>query len=97
MTTYNTQYHQLNTHKKMNKVSFELIKIAPFLIPIPLFMIFYGINGFIQKSQSESVANLNSFSYSLVNDFSLHAMIVGGAFAITCLIWLADQAQYRSH
>lgn len=73
-----------------------LEKLAIPCIPLPLFMLFAGTEGIIEKNSPENLANLGSLSSSFFNFFGMHTLIIAGAFGITLIIWFVTKNIWSS-
>jgi len=65
-----------------------LEKIAILFVPLPLFMLFSGTTGIIEKNSPEHLATISSMGSSFFNSFEMHSLILAGAFGITFIIWV---------
>ncbi|MDX2504506.1 MAG: hypothetical protein QNL62_08525 [Gammaproteobacteria bacterium] len=68
-----------------------LEKIAIILIPLPLFMLFTGIEGIINNDSPEILATFGSLGFGFFNSFEMHTLIIAGAFGVTFLIWFVTR------
>jgi len=71
-------------------------KIAILLIPLPLFMLFTGTEGIIEKDSPENLASISSLSYSFFNSFGMHILILSGALGVTFLIWFITKNIWKN-
>lgn len=65
-----------------------LEKIAIIFIPLPLFMLFSGTTGIIEKDSPEQLATISSMGSSFFNSFGMHSLIILGALGITFIVWV---------
>lgn len=64
-----------------------LEKIAILFIPLPLFMLFSGTTGIIEKESPEHLATISTMGSSFFNSLGMHSLIIAGAFGITVIVW----------
>lgn len=90
----NTHIHDI-TDKPIPKLEPSLRhlleKVAVFLIPLPLFMLFSGTIGIIENETPDSLANMGSMGSSFFTFMDMHALIIAGAFGVTFIIWFVTR------
>lgn len=82
----NTAYRLLP--KLTHSIKLVLEKILLLLIPVPLLMLFTGIEGIIKHESPERLASLGSVGSGFFVFINMHSLIIFGALGITFIVWL---------
>ncbi len=71
-------------------------KLIILLMPIPLFMLFTGIEGLIEQESPENLASLGTIGSGFLNFLEMHSLIIIGALGITFIIWFLTRNIWSS-